>query len=95
MYENTPHSPHNQRPGYGLQDPEYRAVSSGGSGWLWIAGLAVVILVGLVFFGAATGPSGTETVDPAATGAVEAPAATGDATAPAAAGGEAPAAPAN
>ncbi|MDF0602512.1 hypothetical protein P1J78_17375 [Psychromarinibacter sp. C21-152] len=79
MYENVP-KPH--RPAYGLHDPDDRfRPEGGGTGWIWMAGIAVAVLLGLVIFGASGttsvehpgGASGIEQTAPAAAEPVPAP----------------------
>lgn len=71
MYENVPRP---TRPSYGLHDPEYRpAGTGGGTGWIWMAGIAVAVLLGLVIFGSVGGDAPTAT-----TPAIESAPATSD-----------------
>lgn len=72
MYENIP-NPSRQR--FGLYEPDRRIVDTGSNGWLWMAGIAVAVLVALLVFGAG-GDGTTSSEHPGGAGAplVEVPA---------------------
>lgn len=65
MYENTPNSP---RPGYGLHGSSPRLSSERSNAWIWIAAFAVLLLFGIVMFGA-SGTNTTADVHPGGAGA--------------------------